>query len=383
MIAPMNAPRRPKAPRLLLSSSGALATVLVIGGGALTFQQQKAGTLSPAAATVASVAVGLVALLVTAGGFLFQQRHITARSTALLDDIDDVVMIVQDGIVRQAVGPTRHVLGQLPETTVGLTLGEVLQSAEFDRVHVALAHAVGSRDTVSIVSSLPISHEGTPATPDHFVDLLIRDRTSDRRFNAFVLTVRDVTGRAFAERQLVSAAASDSQTQLPNRARFVELVDAEIHRARRSGDHITVLSIGIDRHKTIIEGFSEADVTEIMQEMARRIRVTVRVEDAVGRSASDQFAVLLGGLQPAIGRAYALDVADRITTVLNEPFYVAGSKLELVVSVGASHRAQGRTEMSPNELLSEAEESLRGVRANSNRWREPTDSPPHRAETSD
>ena len=369
----MNEPRHHEPRGLLLSSSAALSAVLLIGGGALTFQLQESGTFSAIAATAVIITIGVVALGLTAGGFVLQQRQIAGRSTDLLADIDDVVMIVQDAFIREAVGPTASVLGQSNESIVGLTLGEALQSAELDRVHVALAHCVGSRDVVSVVSSLPTSHEGTPATPDHFVDLLIRDRTSDRRFNAFVITVRDVTGRAFAESQLVSAAAVDPQTQIPNRARFIELVDAEIHRARRSGDHLTVLSVGIDRHKTMIEGFSEADVSEIMQEMARRIRTMVRVEDAVGRSTADQFAVLLGGLQPAIGRAYAIDVADRIAAALNQAFYIAGSKLEVSVSVGAAHRAQGGTEMSPKELLSEAEESLRGVRANSNRWRDPSD----------
>ena len=380
----MNPSRRTSPDRLLFSSSAALAAVLLGGGGAFIFQLQTTGSLSPTIATATVVVVGIVAWAVTAAGFVFQQRRIATRAVELLADIDDVVVVVRDEIVQEAVGPTASVLGADNESIVGLTLGEILQSAELDRVRIALAHAVGSRDTVSVVASLPTSHAGNAATPDHFVDLIIRDRTADRRFHAVVITIRDVTSRATAERLLVSAAAVDPQTQLPNRARFLDLVDAEIHRARRSGDHITVLSVGIDRHMTMIEGFCEADVTEIMQEMARRIRSAVRVEDAVSRCASDQFAVLLGGLQPAIGRAYAIDVADRIATSLNQSFYISGSKLEIAVSVGAAHRAQGGTELTPNELLSVAEESLRSVRANSNRWSSSADpSSPRPTESAD
>jgi diguanylate cyclase (GGDEF)-like protein len=384
MSALMDAKPRSRPQGLTLTTSLAFAGVIVTSGGALAYQLLRWGRVTPTAATVVAVAFGIIAVIVCSVGFIVRERQATDRVGTLLSDIDDAVLLVQDSVIVEALGPTKSVLGAEPESITGLTLREVLQSPELDRVNGALAHAVGWRDSASTVTALAISHTGNIAEPDHFVDLFVRDRTADRQLRSFVVTVRDVTARTRAESQLVTASAADPQTNLPNRSRFVELVDAEIHRARRSGDHITVLVVGIDRHSTMIEGFTESDVTEIMLEMARRIRLAVRVEDAVGRSASDQFSVLLGGLAPAVGRAYAIDVADRISTGLGQPFHISGSSLSVAVSVGAAHRAQGGTEMSPNELLRDAEESLRGVRANTNRWREATDSVrPSPAETAE
>jgi diguanylate cyclase (GGDEF)-like protein len=384
MFSPMDAKPQTQPTGLTLTTSLAFAGVIVTSGGALAYQLQRWGNITATMATVLAVSFGVIAVIVCSVGFIARERQATDRVGVLLSDIDDAVLLVQDSVIVEALGPTEHVLGASAESITGLTLREVLQSSELDRINGALAHAVGWRDHASTVTSLPISHSGNIAEPDRFVDLYIRDRTADRTLRSFVVTVRDVTARARAESQLVTASAADSQTNLPNRSRFLELIDAEVHRARRSGDHITVLSVGIDRHATMIEGFTEADVTEIMMEMARRIRAAVRVEDAVGRAASDQFGVLLGGLAPAVGRAYAIDVADRIATGLSEPFYISGSKLEITVSIGAAHRSQGGTEMTPTELLRDAEESLRGVRANTNRWREATDSvSPRPAETAE
>jgi diguanylate cyclase (GGDEF)-like protein len=192
----------------------------------------------------------------------------------------------------------------------------------------------------------------------------------DRAVRGQIVTVSDATDRVLAQQAVAIAASVDPETLLPNRERLVELLDMTLHRARRKGDHVALLSVGLDRHATLIEGFDETGRDAIMTEVARRIRSTIRLEDPVGRTAPDQFGVVLGGLEPRIGRAFALDVADRITRIVAEPFEVAGSRLTLAVSVGAAHRAQGQPEPSPTELLADAEESLAMVRANTNRWKD-------------
>ena len=367
----MNVSRRSNPIAGPLSSAWALSAVLLAVGGAGALQVLRWGASAHQAVAI-SLAAGVTAVVAIGASSAYQAQRVSSRLALLLADSDDVVLLVHDGIVGATAGPIESVLRVSDETAIGLTLAEVLPSHDFDRVQAAFTHAVGQQDLPARVASLPLGPDGA-SSPDRFVDLIVRDRSADRSVRAFVVTVRDVTGRTTAERQLLEAAANDAQTQLPNRSRFLDLITAEIHRARRSGDHITVLSVGLDRHQTILEGFNESDVAEIMFEMGQRLRTAVRVEDAVGRTASDQFGVLLGGLTPAIGRAYAVDVADRIATLLHAPFHVSGSRVELNVSVGAAHRAQGTTDVPAHDLLRDAEESLRSVRANTDRWKDATE----------
>lgn len=367
----MNVSRRSNPVAGPLSSAWALSAVLLAVGGAGALQVLRWGASAHQAVAVA-LSAGVAAVVVLGASSAYRAQRVASRLALLLADTDDVVLLVRDGIVGATAGPIEYVLRVADETAIGLTLAEVLPSHDFDRVQAAFTHAVGQQNTPARVTGLPIGPDGA-SMPDRFVDLIVRDRSTDRAVRAFVVTVRDVTGRTAAERKLLEAAANDAQTQLPNRARFLDLVTSEIHRARRSGDHVTVLSVGLDRHQTILEGFNETDVADIMFEMGQRLRTAVRVEDAVGRTASDQFGVLLGGLTPAIGRAYAVDVADRIATMLHAPFHISNSRIELNVSIGAAHRSQGTAEVPAHDLLRDAEESLRSVRANTDRWKDATE----------
>ena len=366
MVANPHSLRSPR-PSSALSPAIAMASLVLAIGGAFGYLYVQWGYSAASAVTVA-ISSGLAALIISLTGLIVRERHHRRRTSGLLRDIDDVVVLVQGKTVVEVLGPTQSVLGVDPADIEGLTLDEILPSPEQDRVEVAFLHALGRNDEPTVVASLPVGRDSTLTVADRFVDLFVRDESGDRSLRAFVVTIRDVTARAIAERQLREAAASDRETQLPNRARFLELIDFEIHRAKRSGAHVSVLVVGLDRHAMILDGFQESDVVEIMQEVARRIRNTVRVEDAVGRVAADQFGVLLGGLDSAIGRAFAIDVADRIVTSIVAPFHIANSRLELTVSVGAAHRGHGKAEHAPAELLGEAEESLRCVRLNANRW---------------
>jgi diguanylate cyclase (GGDEF)-like protein/PAS domain S-box-containing protein len=282
------------------------------------------------------------------------------------------MLLVRDGQVVDAYGATERTLGVDPEAAVGLLLHEVVATTEPARLDEVFNHALGQRDHGAKVTGLALCEQNRANGDGRYVDVAVRDKSHDRSVRAYVVTVTDATDRTQAQRALAVAASVDGETLLPNRERLVELLDMTLHRARRKGDHVAVLTVGIDRHGSIVEGFDESAQRAIMTEIARRVRSTVRLEDPVGRVSKDQFAVILGGLEPRIGRAFALDVADRISRSVGDPFEVSGSRLAMAVSVGAAHRAQGSPEPSPHELLSEAEESLSQVRANTNRWKDTT-----------
>lgn len=345
--------------------------VLLLGG---TFAQQLIRwDRPPNQAVLVAVGFGLLAIGVVEIGRFVQGRQFDARTAVLQSDSTEVVMLVRDGQVTAAIGgATSYALGIDPKLAVGLLIEEVIRTTEPNRLKDVFAHALGQRDRGARSTGLVLDAPRQQGGEYRYVDVAVRDRNHDRAIRAFVVTVSDATDRVAAQQHLARTASIDQETALPNRERLVEFLDMVLHRARRKGDHVAILTVGIDRHASLVEGFDEASRTAIMAEVARRIRATVRLEDPVGRIAVDQFGVLLGGLEPKIGRAFALDIADRIAQTVSEPMEVGGSRLSLAVSVGASHRSQGGAEPTASELLVDAQDSLEQVRANTNRWKDST-----------
>lgn len=344
---------------------------MLLGGGTLA-QQLLRWDARATNAVSAAIGAGVVALVISEFGWVLRERSERRRMTSVNADGTDVMLLVRDGQVVDAYGNTERTLGVDPDTAVGLLLHEVVATIEPARLDEVFNHALGQRDRGAKVTGLALREQNRANGDRRYVDVAVRDKSHDRAIRAYVVTVSDATDRTQAQRALAVAASVDGETLLPNRERLVELLDMTLHRARRKGDHVAVLTVGIDRHGSIVEGFDESAQRAIMTEVARRVRSTVRMEDPVGRVSADQFAVILGGLEPRIGRAFALDVADRISRSVGDPLEVSGSRLTLAVSVGAAHRAQGSPEPSPHELLGEAEESLSQVRANTNRWKDTT-----------
>ncbi|HTV83937.1 MAG TPA: diguanylate cyclase [Dyella sp.] len=127
------------------------------------------------------------------------------------------------------------------------------------------------------------------------------------------------------------AAAHDVLTDLPNRERFHDRLDAAIAAARRDHQRLAVLYIDLDRFKQANDTYGHDAGDALLCETARRVRGCLREADTVGRLGGDEFAVLLHGIQQPEDAAV---VAKKICNVLRQPFEVGGHRLEISSSIG-------------------------------------------------
>ncbi|HZI17933.1 MAG TPA: GGDEF domain-containing protein [Pyrinomonadaceae bacterium] len=92
------------------------------------------------------------------------------------------------------------------------------------------------------------------------------------------------------ERELAS---TDFLTGALNGRSFVALAEAEIRRARRSGQHFSVAYMDVDDFKQVNDRLGHSAGDRLLRTVADAVRSNVRDVDAVARVGGDEFAVLM------------------------------------------------------------------------------------------
>jgi diguanylate cyclase (GGDEF)-like protein len=154
-----------------------------------------------------------------------------------------------------------------------------------------------------------------------------------RSDSVVAITVRDITLEkahlAFLERKN----NEDALTSLPNRAWIGNALPAMLDKARENGTLLAVLFIDLDGFKLVNDTFGHAAGDELLQIVARRLRVAVRPDDHVVRLGGDEFVVILERLKHEDEAAH---VAARIVQAFQAIFAIAAGAATVGTSIGIS-----------------------------------------------
>ena len=163
----------------------------------------------------------------------------------------------------------------------------------------------------------------------------------------------DVTAKRQAEARIDHMAHHDALTGLPNRVLFHERLDEALSRVRRYNDTLAVLYLDLDQFKTVNDRLGHPAGDKLLQAAAERLRKCLRDCDMAARFGGDEFAVLQIGLA---GPHEAGALADRIVTLLSEPYNIEGQQALIGASAGiALAPADGET---AEQLLTNADIAL-------------------------
>lgn len=160
----------------------------------------------------------------------------------------------------------------------------------------------------------------------------VRYTQQDKALLQFVSTqIAAAIERKKAETRLQYLARHDQLTDLPNRGLFHDRLRTALARARRDRQQLAVLYLDLDRFKPVNDRHGHDVGDLLLREVAARINRCVRESDTVGRIGGDEFVVLLNG----IGRPeHAAAVAAKIHAAFEQPFELAGCRLQVSTSIG-------------------------------------------------
>ncbi len=125
----------------------------------------------------------------------------------------------------------------------------------------------------------------------------------------------------------------DGVTGLFNHRHVMELLKAELERARRYQTGFSVLMIDIDHFKKVNDEHGHPAGDAVLREVAALLQDCMRAVDVVGRYGGEEFVVILPGTSYDEARQTAERVRLRVGS---HPFRVDGKELRVTVSIGVS-----------------------------------------------
>jgi diguanylate cyclase (GGDEF)-like protein/PAS domain S-box-containing protein len=153
--------------------------------------------------------------------------------------------------------------------------------------------------------------------------------------------------------RLQHMAQYDQLTGLPNRGLLYDRIKTALSMARREQERLSVLYLDLDQFKPVNDTLGHSVGDLLLQEVASRLKQSVRESDTVARIGGDEFVVLL---QRVSAPGQATVVAAKIHAAMSRPFTPDGHTLSIVPSIGIAHYPEdGET---AQQLLKHADRAM-------------------------
>lgn len=271
----------------------------------------------------------------------------------LIDQSADYVMIVRarSHEILYANPSLLARLGCTPEEAAAMHLAEVLPDPSIEEHLAKGAHGALRWSTRM--------QQRTPSEASIDVEVRCESLEVGGR-PAHALVIHDVSVRNKVEQQLFEnqqrldqMAHHDQLTGLPNRHYLQNFLPEAIEVARQQRCMLAVVFLDLDRFKHINDTRGHETGDHLLQEVARRVRASVRDRDVVIRMGGDEFVVVLRNVKTYEEIA---EGAGRIAAKLNSPIVIDGHPLQATASVGVSVFPRDGANMS--ELLKHSDTAM-------------------------
>lgn len=167
--------------------------------------------------------------------------------------------------------------------------------------------------------------------------------TTEGKLRDMIGIAVDITERKEAEEKIQYLATHDGLTGLPNRNVFNQLLEHEIHVARRGKDKFCIMFIDLDRFKMINDSLGHDAGDQLLQSMAQRLQSSIRDGDIVSRLGGDEFVILA---REITSDHQAANLAQKILHKISEPIFLSNHEYRITGSIGiATYPVDGEDEL--------------------------------------
>jgi diguanylate cyclase (GGDEF)-like protein len=157
-----------------------------------------------------------------------------------------------------------------------------------------------------------------------------------------------------AREQMRFKATHDHLTSLWNRGVIVDLLGRELTRSQRENVCTAVILGDLDHFKSVNDTYGHLVGDQVLREVARRLLLSVRSYDFVGRYGGEEFLTVLNNCRPDSAVARAEQIRKSIST---RPVHTDAGPLEVTMSLGVLLSCDWG-QRSAEDLINQADSAL-------------------------
>jgi two-component system cell cycle response regulator len=223
----------------------------------------------------------------------------------------------------QSDGPRLALLDWvMPELDGPGVCREVRRQQEDSYVYMVLLTSKESKE--DIVTGLESGADDYLTKPFNVDELKARLRTGER--------ILHLEGRLVEAREMMRFKAThDALTSIWNRGVIMDLLGRELMRSQRESGCTIVLLGDVDHFKSVNDTHGHLVGDEVLQEIARRLLLSIRSYDFVGRYGGEEFLLVLNNCKPQFAEARAEDIRKIVSS---RPIQTLAGPLNITMSFG-------------------------------------------------
>jgi len=168
----------------------------------------------------------------------------------------------------------------------------------------------------------------------------------------------DITDRKRMEADLERMARTDALTGLGNRYILFTALEGACKRAKRHGTYLAVLALDLDGFKSVNDTHGHPEGDTILEEVAERLRSSVREADTIVRMGGDEFFIVL---EEATGHDHVAKIARTIIENIAEPYIRDFGTVNIGISIGIA--VYGNDGTDAKSLIKRADRALYTIKA--------------------
>ncbi|NET31904.1 MAG: EAL domain-containing protein [Cyanothece sp. SIO1E1] len=143
---------------------------------------------------------------------------------------------------------------------------------------------------------------------------------------------REIAERKRVQEQLLHMAMHDSLTSLPNRAQFMQRLQAALKRTRQEPDYVfAVLFLDCDRFKVVNDSLGHFVGDQLLIAVAKRLSAFIQPINMLARLGGDEFTILLDQIGDIDD---ATHMAQKLRAEMALPFYLDQHEVFINASIG-------------------------------------------------
>jgi diguanylate cyclase (GGDEF)-like protein/PAS domain S-box-containing protein len=252
-------------------------------------------------------------------------RSSEARHRRLIENLPLGVMIAQDGLIRYANPTSLDMIGYRLEEIADKPLLDMVVKADRQMVREFHSRRMQGDDS-AFCYDLRVMRKGGEIA-------YWRLNSSSDLWNGTVASLvvcSDITQQKLAELRMTDLALYDQITGLPNR---VLLADHARQAMAQVSKGFALIYLDLDGFKAVNDHYGHEVGDQVLKEVAKRLRSSIRETDLPARVGGDEFVVLLLNVDTC---EMALQAAENLRLALNRPIRSAASEQRIGASLGIS-----------------------------------------------